>query len=190
MSRNNTSVSRRTHPSTTTVDTAVVTVVIVVIATKVEVVAVVDTAAATTIASSIILPPLALQARLLLLLPRALLPPPLPLTTVPSTPSTTALPTHMLPTVDTRTTSHTTSTTSKWLPPSSRQMALLRLLLRLARPLLHLLARGPRRLRLLVQVAATARYVVRMPSILVLITDLSCRSPRPLAFKPKPVLVG
>lgn len=174
MSRNNTSVSRRTHPSTTTVDTAVVIAVIVVIATKVE--AVVDTAAATTIVSSIILLLLALQARLPLLLPQALLLLPLPPITVPSTPSTTALPTPMLPTVDTRTTSHTTSIISKWLPPSSKQMALLHLLLhlllRLARPLLHLLAPDPRHLRLLVQVAATARYVIRMSFVLVLITDI------------------
>lgn len=151
-------------------DTAVVIVVIVVIATKVVVV--VATAVATTIASSIIIPLLALQARLLLLLPRALLPPPLPLTTVLSTPSTTAPLTHMLPTVDTRTTSLTASTISRWPPPnsSSRQMAVLRLLLRPARPLPHLLARDPRRLRL-VQVAATARYVARMSTMLVLNAD-------------------
>lgn len=181
MSRNNTNVSRRTHPSTTTVDTAVVIAVIVVIATKVEVevevVAAVDTAVATTIASSIILPLLALQARLLLLLPRALLPLPLPLTTVPSTPSTTALPIPMLLTVDTRTTSLTTSTISKWPPPSSRQMALLRPLLQPARPLLHLLARDPRRLHPLVQVAATARYVFPMSFMLVLITDRRIAGP-------------
>lgn len=140
--------------------------VIVVIATKVEVV---DTAVAITIVSSIILLLLALQARLPLLLPQALLLPPLPPTTVPSTPSTTVLPTPMLPTVDTRTTSLTTSTISKWPPPSSKQMALLRLLLQLARPLL---APDPRHLRLLVQVGATAQYVIRISFMLVLITDI------------------
>lgn len=177
MSRNNTSVSRRTHPSTTTVDTAVVIAVIVVIATKVEVVAEVDTAVATTIVSSIIRLLLALQARLPLPLPRALLLPPLLPTTVPSTPSIMALLTPMLPTVDTRTTSHTTSTISKWPRPSSKQMALLRLLLPLARPLLHLLAPDPHHLRLLVRVAATARYVVRMSFVLVLITDIWIAGP-------------
>ena len=171
MSRNNISVSRRTHPSTTTVDTAAVIVVIVVIATKVEVVAV-DMAVATTIARSIMLPLPALQARLLLFPPQVLLPPPLRPTTVPSTPSTMALPTHMLPTVDTRTTSHTTSTISKWPPlsSSSRQMALLPLLLRPPRPFLHPLARDPRHLRHLVRVAATARYVIHV-SLVVSITD-------------------
>ncbi|CAG8883758.1 unnamed protein product [Penicillium nalgiovense] len=105
---------------------------------------------------------------------QALLPPPPPPTTVPSTPSTMALPTHTLPTVDTRTTSHTTSTISKWPPlsSSSRQMALLPLLPRPARPLLHPLARDPRHLRLLVRVAATARFL------------------HPLVSKPEPVLVG
>jgi hypothetical protein len=95
-------------------------------------------------------------------------------------PSTTVLPTHMLPTVDTKTMSHTISTISKWPLPSSRQMAPLRLLrlLRLARPPLHPLAQVPHRLHLLVQVAVgTARYVVRISSMLVLITDISIAGP-------------